>query len=100
MKWVQPKNPWEPAEYDDDIVYAFRALAAGQANEPQQRLVLSYVQFVCGVGAFEDLPFRPGGVEGSRASDFAAGMKHAGLQLMKFLKPQLTPETKRDGTKR
>lgn len=87
-KWRPQQEPHRPVEgYDESVVYAFRALAAGEANDGQQKLVWQYMQFVCGVGAFEDMTYRPGGLEGDRATAFAEGKRFAGLQLLKMVHP-------------
>lgn len=63
---------------------AARAFAEGVANSGQQQDVFDYIQFVCGVGKFQDLSYRPGD---PHATAFAQGKAFAGLQIMKLLHP-------------
>ena len=75
--------PWEPVilEIGDPRVAAIRALASGTANAGQQQTAWQSILFdFCGI---RDLEFRPGGPEGERASSFAGGRRHVGLQLVK-----------------
>ena len=83
-------QPWEPAPYDDDglITMAIKALAAGNANQDQQRRALDWiVRVLCGT---YDLSFRP---DSERATAFAEGKRHVGLQIIKHTK--LTTSAKR-----
>jgi hypothetical protein len=84
-RWGLPKpNPHDPPGYDEPIVMAMRAFATGTANSGQQQDVLDYIQYVCGVGKFQDLSYRPGD---QHATSFAQGKACAGLQIMKMLNP-------------
>ncbi len=85
MTWEQKPHPYLPASWDENIFMAFRAFAEGKANDGQQKLVWQYVQYLCGVGAFQDLSWRPGGHEGERETSFAEGKRFVGLQLLKLL---------------
>ena len=102
MKWTPKAHPYEPATWDDDIVFAFRSFVAGKANEGQQALVWKYIQYVCGVGEYTDLSWRPGGLEGDRETSFAEGKRFVGLQLMKLNHPDVLEaiERNRDKTTR
>lgn len=80
--WHHKKEPWKPSEYDEQVLYAVRAFRAGIANEGQQMLVWDWLMFVSGV---TDLPFRPGGLEGQRDTDFASGKAFVGHQFNKML---------------
>jgi hypothetical protein len=76
-------EPWEPVIIDigDPRIGAIRALASGTATSGQQQLAWESILFdFCGI---RDLEFRPGGPEGDRASCFAGGRRHVGLQLVK-----------------
>ena len=75
--------PWAPVMIDigDPRVGAIKSLAAGTATPGQQRLAWEAILFdFCGI---RDLSFRPDGSGGSRATDFAEGRRHVGLQLVK-----------------
>ena len=74
-------EPWHPAPYDDADTYAIKALAAGVANEGQQKRALDWiVNTLC---ATYDLSYRPGS---DRDTAFAEGKRHVGLQLVKLVK--------------
>jgi hypothetical protein len=76
-------HPWHPAPYDDADTYAVKALAAGVANEGQQKRALEWIiNTLCGT---YDLSFRPG-ADGDRETAFAEGKRHIGLQLVKQVK--------------
>lgn len=91
MKWAPKKDPWLPASYDDDVVYAVSALAKGKANEVQQRLAWEWLMFVSGI---DDLSYRPGAT-GERDTTFAEGKKFVGYQFRKMLHPAVQPKTEK-----
>lgn len=91
MKWAPKKDPWMPAAYDDDVVYAVSAFAKGKANEVQQRLVWEWVMFMT---CEDDLPFRPG-PHGDRDTSFASGKQYVGKQLKKMLHPAVQPKSEK-----
>ena len=77
-------DPWHPASYEKADTAAVKALAAGNANEGQQKRALDWIiNTVCGT---YDLSFRPGGLEGDRATAFAEGRKFVGQQIVKQTK--------------
>lgn len=79
----KPPEPWMPAAYEEPETNAIKALAAGNANEDQQRRALNWIiNTLCGT---YDLSFRPGG-EGDRDTVFAEGKRFVGMQLVKQLK--------------
>ena len=83
IKKATASSPWMPAPYDEATTGAIKALAAGNANEGQQRRALDWIiNVVCGT---YDLSWRPG-YEGDRATSFAEGRRFVGLQLVKQLK--------------
>ena len=94
MKELKPAPwPWDPAEYDEIVVYAVRALYEGTALPHQQKVVWEYVQYLAKSGdGHQDLSFRPG-PDGPRATDFAEGKRFVGLQLRKMLRSEVTPKT-------
>ena len=72
-----------PARYEDPDTYAIKALAAGVANEGQQKRALEWIiNTLCGT---YDMSFRPG-AEGDRDTTFAEGRRYVGLQLVKQIK--------------
>lgn len=85
MKKPAATQPWHPAPYDPDgaDTMAIKALAAGKANDGQQKRALDWILYsVCGLS---DLSFRPGGSDGERATAFAEGKRFVGLQIAKHL---------------
>lgn len=96
-RWRHHKEPWTPLDYDEDVVMAFRQFAEGKANEGQQKTVLSWLQYACGVGEYADLSFRPGGPEGDRLTAFAEGRRFVGLQALKLLTPEVFEAVRRKG---
>lgn len=90
--WYPKKDPWMPAEYDDDVIYAVRAFEKGIANDGQQKLVWDWLMYLTGSGdQFQDISFRPG-ADGMRATDFAEGKRFVGQQIRKLLRPELNPK--------
>lgn len=91
----QPKEAWAPALCDKDDVLAIKALAAGKANESQQHIAMAWI--VHNAARAYDLPFRPGGVDGQRATDFASGRMFVGQQIVKLINMEMSPNGGRRG---
>ena len=92
MAMKRTGQPFEPAVYDNSIIAATRAIADGIGSEGQQKLFLKWlIEEVCG---YYDLSFRPGGDDGRRLSDFSEGKRHVASQVLKMLRPELTPKPK------
>lgn len=91
MKWAPKKDPWMPASYDDDVVYAVSAFAKGKANEVQQRLAWEWLMHVSGT---DDISYRPGAT-GDRDTTFAEGKKFVGYQFRKMLHPATQPKSEK-----
>lgn len=89
---AQPKEPWAYAPYDDDDIRAIKALAAGKASEGQQRIALAWI--IHNAARTYDMPFRPGGIDGQRNSDFACGRIFVGQQVIKLINMDM-PEKKK-----
>lgn len=84
MSKYQAPPPWLPSPYDDGINAAIQALAAGIANEGQQKRALDWIiNVLCGA---HDLSFRPGSHEGDRDTAFAEGKRFVGSQIVKLIK--------------
>lgn len=77
-----PMQPYEPYKFEAADASAVQALARGEANADQQRLVLDLV--ISKLACTFDMEFRPGGDEARRASDFAAGKRFVGAQMVKL----------------
>lgn len=72
-----------PAEYDDTITRALKALQTGTASPDQQQQALNWI--IHEAARTYDQPFRPGGDDGARATDFACGRMFVGQQIVKQL---------------
>lgn len=83
-----PPLACEPAPYDDTDIRAVQALAAGVANDGQQKQALDWI--IKRAANTYDLAYRPG-EEGRRETDFALGRAFVGQQIVKMLK--LRPKT-------
>lgn len=70
---------WAPAPYTDDDVYAFKALAKGEANEFQQKRALQWI--IATAGTY-DQSYRP---DSDRETVFAEGRRFVGLQAVKMI---------------
>jgi len=77
------REPWVPPEYDAFDIGSIKALAAGRATEGQQKHALELIIYAM-AGTY-DQSFRPGGLDGQRASDFAEGRRFVGLQIVKLI---------------
>lgn len=102
--WKPKKDPWNPPDYEEETIYAVRAVYAGVANEGQQKLAWSWLMYVTGAGdEFADMSYRPGPT-GERDTVFAEGKRFVGLQFRKMLHPSVTPQPTKpedsDGPKR
>jgi len=96
MKWRHKAQPFEPVEYDEMVVGALRALATGTANSGQQATAWAWIQYVCGVGEYADMSFRPGGHDGERVTAFAEGKRFVGLQILKMTHPDVLEAIERE----
>ena len=83
-----PRDPWVPAQPTKAQHYALTNLAAGNASEAQQKAALAFIIERC--ARTYDQPFRPGGADGARATDFSAGMMFVGQQIVRAMK--LSPD--------
>lgn len=77
-------QPWLPAPYDEGDTYAIKALAAGVANEGQQKRALKWIiENLCGT---YDQPYRP---DGDRDTVFACAKMFVGQQIVKQINVNL-----------
>ncbi|WP_456160832.1 hypothetical protein [Methylobacterium fujisawaense] len=81
---VPPRDPWVPAQPSLAQHYALTNLATGTASEQQQKAALAFIIEAC--ARTYDQPFRPGGPDGARATDFSAGMMFVGQQIVRAMK--------------
>lgn len=81
-------HAWTPPDWELADVAAFQALNRGAASAEQQVRALTWLLYkAAGVG---DMPFRPGGVEGERETNFALGRLFVGQQVAKMMKLDLS----------
>jgi hypothetical protein len=72
----------KPAAYDKAVLYAFRALFDGKANDGQQKRAMEWLIFnACHVGV---LSF----AASERESAFNEGERHIGLQIARMREPE------------
>lgn len=77
-------DPWFPPAYTDFDAASIQAVARGEADAGQQVQALKYI--VETLAGCYDVAFRPGGLEGDRATAFAEGRRFVGLQIVKLTK--------------
>lgn len=93
--WADHKLPWHPPEYDDDVVYAVRAVAEGIASPEQQKLFWRYLMYATKASEeFQSLSFRSDDAGGERGTTFAEGKRFVGMMFRKLFRPELTPRPK------
>ena len=93
-----PPAPWMPTDYEDADVYAIKALAAGTANEQQQKRATQWIIYKC--ARAYDMSYRP---TGATDTAFAEGRRAVGLELVKLINLDLEvvrQAEKRKGTKK
>lgn len=74
------RRPWKPSPCEKADVYALKALASGSASEGQQKRALHWILNVaCGV---PDTTYFP---DSQRDSDFAAGKRFVGLEIVALI---------------
>lgn len=74
------RRPYDPSPCDRTDVWAMKALAAGTANEAQQKRALDWIlRIACGVG---DTTYYP---DSERDSAFANGKRFVGLEIVGLL---------------
>lgn len=84
------RAPWDPLDLDVQEIRAIKAVAAGTANDGQQRRAIEVI--VHKFAGTYDQSFRPGS-DGHRATDFAEGKRFVGNRIVHTLK-RTVDETK------
>jgi hypothetical protein len=74
--------PWLPHPHEPADQLSIQRLAAGTANPLEQKQALKWIMSCAG---YLDEPYRPGGEDGRRETDFALGKAHVGRQIAKML---------------
>jgi hypothetical protein len=79
-KRTPDRRPWHPTPYDVQTIYALKNLAAGKANETQQKRALEWlIHAACGTYQPTFIP------DSDRESAFAEGRRAVGLELVKLV---------------
>lgn len=79
-KKIKPHDPWGSAPFELADAMALKALAAGSANEDQQKRALAWIlQKACRLNRLSADP------ASERATCFAEGKRHVGLQLARIV---------------
>ncbi|HKI60710.1 MAG TPA: hypothetical protein VKA31_00305 [Mariprofundaceae bacterium] len=77
-----PRDPWHFAPWDAADQSALKALRDGNASPNQQHRALGWILFACGM---TDDPWRPGGSDGARASDYASGKRRIAVEIRRLI---------------
>lgn len=92
------RDSWLPAKLERGDVMAIKALAAGNANEGQQKRAIECILIdMCGI---RDETFNPGltrdgrKVDGERVSTFLQGRRSVGLQIARCIQMIVEPDTR------
>lgn len=78
------RQPWHPAEWENGDASAIQALSRGDASSEQQRRALDWI--ITRAAMTYDETFVPGQAD---VSDFLAGKRSVGTQIVKLLKLNL-----------
>ncbi len=78
---VPPYAPYNPPKMSSAVVYAAKAVFAGEALKDQQRLFAEWL--IIEVCRTRDLPWFPGGLEGDRDTSLANGKRFVGLAVLR-----------------
>lgn len=74
--------PWKPTSWEPADALSLKRLAAGTASPVEQQRALKWILTCTGV---HDEPYRPGGEDGRRETDFALGKACVGRQIAKLV---------------
>jgi len=85
--------PWMPTAWDPADALALRRVAAGTANSIEQQRAIKWIMRCSGV---HDEPYRPGGEDGRRETDFALGAANVGRQIAKLCSVDLSKLRRED----
>jgi len=92
--FIPSRDPWLVPDLTQAELRAFKNLAAGNANEHQQRLALAVI--VRKFGGWADMSFRPG-EDGDRATCFAEGRRYVASRVIEAINRPLKPEGEQHG---
>lgn len=84
---IADRAPWKPVSYELADADAIQALMRGDADAGKQQRALKFIiETICST---YDASYRPG-EDGRRDTDFAEGRRFCGLQIVKFIKLNLS----------
>jgi hypothetical protein len=86
--------PWKPTPWEPADALSIKRVASGAANALEQRRAIEWIMRCTGYGGE---PYRPGGEDGRRETDFALGKASVGRQIAKILNIDLTRVRGGDG---
>jgi hypothetical protein len=87
-------SPLIPNEYEKADALSIQRFAAGRASEVEQKRAFAWIMRCTG---YTDEPYRPGGEDGRRDTDFALGKANVGRQIAKLLHLDMTRVRGSDG---
>lgn len=93
---MKPRDPaWKPVEYGAADIEAVQAVAAGVANEGQQKRALDWI--INTVAGTYELSFRSDADGGDRETAFSEGRRFVGMQVVKAvnMSPQILAELRK-----
>ncbi len=76
-------HPWLPADYRYADVMAIQAVAAGVADEGQQRRAINWI--INSAAQMYEEPFRSDADGGTRDTDYALGKAKVGREVVKLI---------------
>lgn len=79
--------PYMPPPWENADALSLRRVAAGNASSVEQQRAIAWIMKATG---YTDEPFRPGGEDGRRNTDFALGKAFIGRQIAKLLNVDLS----------
>ena len=81
---LEQHRPWKPPSYEPADASAIQALGIGNATPDQQKRALTWI--IEKASARYDMPYRPGGHEGERDTNFALGKMSVGISIVYLMK--------------
>lgn len=88
MSTDKNSKAYAPPPFTAATIRAMQALFKGEADDIQQKHALDWI--IRHAARKDDLPFRPGGLEGDRETAFACGRMFVGQEIVKLI--NMTPQ--------
>lgn len=79
--------PWKPTPWENADALSVQRWSRGEANAIEQQRAF---RWVLRATSYLDEPFRPGGEDGRRNTDFALGKAHVGREIAKLINIDLS----------